>query len=195
VKPPVEPEPPDVSEVLEAINAGDESAVDRLFPIVYRELRRLAGVAMAREKAGQTLQPTALVHEAWLRLVRSPNQSWNSRGHFFTAAAEAMRRILIERARRYGRQKRGDNPQRVELTEDAAIQMPRPEEWVALDHALDRLESHDAQMANVVKLRFFAGFTAEEIASALGMSPRSVDRAWAESRAWLIRDMGRSADR
>jgi RNA polymerase sigma factor (TIGR02999 family) len=169
--------------------------VGRLFPIVYAELRRLAGVAMGRERAGQTLQPTALVHEAWLRLVRSPNQSWNSRGHFFTAAAEAMRRILIERARRYGRHKRGDNPQRVELTENAAVQMPRPEEWVALDQALDRLEAHDAQMANVVKLRFFAGFTSEEIASVLGTSPRSFDRAWAESRAWLIREMGGSADR
>jgi len=183
----------DVSEILESISGGDRSATDRLFPIVYAELRKIAGAAMARERAGHTLQPTALVHEAYLRLLGGAKTGWKSRGHFFAAAAEAMRRILIERARRYSRLKRGENPERVELTEDAAVYQPRPEELLALDQALDRLETHDPEMGRIVKLRFFAGLTVDETAELLGTSARSVDRTWAESRAWLIREMTRAA--
>jgi RNA polymerase sigma factor (TIGR02999 family) len=183
----------EVSAILEAIGPDDPSATDRLFPIVYAELRKLARVAMSREKAGHTLQPTALVHEVYLRLLGGANAGWKSRGHFFAAAAEAMRRILIERARRHSRLKRGENPERVELTEDAAVYQPRPEELLALDQALERLESHDPEMGRVVKLRFFAGLSVDETAELLGTSPRSVDRAWAESRAWLIREMSRAA--
>ncbi len=171
---------------------------DELLPLVYTELRRLAGARMAREGPGHTLEPTALVHEAYLRLVKDPDsgspeggqaRQWENRRHFFAAAAEAMRRILIERARRYARHKHGAGRQRVALGDELAIAEPDAEELLALDRCLDRLEARDAAMAQVVKLRFFAGLTVGETAAATGVSPRQVARLWSGARAWLRREM------
>jgi RNA polymerase sigma factor (TIGR02999 family) len=181
----------DLSPLLAAANAGDPDAPDQLFAAVYLELRSVARRAMAGERAGHTLQPTDLVHEAYLRLLRGRKVEWKSRGHFFAAAAEAMRRILIEDARLRGRLKRGGGEQRVELTSGVLVNLPRSEELLALDELLDRLEKLDAEMATVVKLRFFAGLTVEEAAEVLGTSPRSVERLWTESRAWLGRELTR----
>jgi len=174
-----------VTELLVEIGRGRRRAAEELLPIVYQELRKLARARMARERPGQTLQPTALVHEAYLRLVGDPGPKWDNRGHFFAAAAEAMRRILIERARRYARLKRGGELARIELDEQLVGAAPRSEELMALDQALTRLESIDPQMAAVVKLRFFAGLTTEETAQALGLSVRTAERHWTAARAWM----------
>jgi RNA polymerase sigma factor (TIGR02999 family) len=182
----------DVTKILQAIADGDKRSTDQLFPLVYEELRRIASTQFANEKVGQTLQPTALVHEAYLRLVGpigSENGSWDSRGHFFTAAAEAMRRILIDNARRKHRLKRGGEAARVPLSEvDQAVTSPQ-EELLALDEALQKLESVDAKQACLVKLRFFAGLTAEQAAATLGISISTAERKWAYARAWLRREM------
>ena len=166
----------------------DGGPTDELIMLVYGELRALARAWMAREPAGHTLPPTALVHEAYLRLVTDPDMKWENRRHFFGAAAEAMRRILIERARRVSRQRRGGDQERVELNEelvpDRAGQM---DEILLVNDALDELEAQDAQMAQVVKLRYFGGLTVEETAAALDLSPRSVNRNWTAARAWLKR--------
>jgi RNA polymerase sigma factor (TIGR02999 family) len=143
---------------------------------------------MARERPGQTLQPTALVHEAYLRLIADPAARWENRAHFFGAAAEAMRRILIERARRISRQKRGGGQAAVPLDEVEVAAPGEPEELLAIDLALTKLQAHDPEMAEVVKLRYFAGLTVEETAEALAMSPRGVNRAWTAARAWLKRE-------
>ena len=176
----------DVTRILSAIERGDPRAGGELLPLVYGELRRLAKQRLAREKPGQTLQATALVHEAYLRLVGDDaSGGWNSRGHFFAAAAEAMRRILVERARRRTRVKRGGGFERAEL-EPSALAAPEPDqELLALDEALTRLAAEDPQSAEVVKLRYFAGFTIPEAAEALGVSPRQADFLWAFARAWL----------
>ena len=177
----------DVTVLLDAAAAGDPKAAAQLLPLVYDELRRLAAQRLANEKPGQTLQATALVHEAYVRLVASPGgePAWNSRGHFFAAAAEAMRRILVEQARRKAAQKRGGGLARAELSE-AEVAAPEPNiDLLALDEALAKLAETDALAADLVKLRYFAGLTSEEAAAALGISSRTADRTWAYARAWL----------
>jgi len=175
----------DVTQLLSAIDAGDPQAADQLLPLVYEELRKLAARKMAQEKPGQTLQATALVHEAWLRLAGSNHQQWRGRSHFFGAAAEAMRRILIDKARRKASLKRGfDQP--LEELHESRIELTAPsDEILAVHEALDALAAEDAMAAAVVKLRYFVGMTIPEIAEALEISPRSTDRHWAFAKAWL----------
>ena len=178
----------DVTRILSAIDQGDPHAAEQLLPLVYEELRKLAAQKMAQEVAGQTLQATALVHEAYLRLVDADKvQHWNSRGHFYAAAAEAMRRILVEHARRKGSLKRGGGRQREELDEKNVVAPQAPGELLALDDALSQLAVTDAQAAELVKLRYFAGLTVKQAAESLGISPRAADFLWAFARAWLLR--------
>jgi len=178
----------DVTTILQAIREGDTDASDALLPLVYDELRRLARAKMAREPAGHTLQPTALVHEALLRLVQDEKVRWNGRGHFFGAAAEAMRRILIERARRKGRIKHGGNHRR-EALGDVSSPEDDPLDVLALDEAIDRLAAIDERKARIVKLRFFAGLSVEETAGALDLSASTVKSDWSYARAWLYREL------
>jgi RNA polymerase sigma factor (TIGR02999 family) len=177
--------------LLEAAAAGDPEVASQLLPLVYDHLRELARRKLATESPGQTLQPTALVHEAYMRLVSSPQTSWNGRKHFFAAAALAMRRILVERARAKRGPKRGGDRVRFSLeTVEPAGDVPVDElDWVALDGALDALQAHDADLADVVHLRYFAGLGVEEIGQALGRSERSIQRDWNIARAWLLRRM------
>jgi RNA polymerase sigma factor (TIGR02999 family) len=180
----------EVTRVLNAIEQGDLLAAEQLLPLVYDELRQLAAQKLAHEKPGQTLQPTALVHEAYLRLVDTEQaQHWSGRGHFFAAAAEAMRRILIEQARRKGRARHGGGRQRLDLDEALSIAQGPSDELLALDEAVGRLEEADPAAASLVKLRYFAGLTMPEAASALGLSLRSAERDWAYARAWLHREL------
>jgi RNA polymerase sigma factor (TIGR02999 family) len=180
----------DVTQALSAIERGDPQAAERLLPLVYDELRRLAAERLARERPGQTLDATALVHEAYLRLVDVEQaQSWNSRGHFFAAAAEAMRRVLVENARRKGCLKRGGGRARQELDEENVVAPEAPDDLLALDEALSRLAATDPQAAELVQLRYFAGLTVKQAAEALGISPRSADFLWAFARAWLLRKL------
>jgi RNA polymerase sigma factor (TIGR02999 family) len=175
----------EVTQILVRVEQGDPKAAGQLLPLVYEELRRLAAAKMAQEKAGQTLQATALVHEAWMRLAGSDQRQWGGRSHFFAAAAEAMRRILIDRARQKASLKRGQKLALEELHE-SQIEMTAPaEEILAVHEALDSLSAEDATAAEVVKLRYFVGMTIPEIAEALGISPRSADRHWLFARAWL----------
>ncbi len=180
----------EVTRILSAIEQGDPQAAEELLPLVYDELRRLAAQKLASEKASQTLQATALVHDAYVRLVDQKQcQNWNSRGHFFGAAAEAMRRILVDQARRRNAAKRGGQADRVELLE-SAIAAPEPDQDVlALSDALDVLSTVDPVAAKLVKLRFFAGLTMSEAAEALEMSVRSAHDIWAYARSWLHRKM------
>ena len=178
----------EVTRVLHAIGQGDPHAAEQLLPLIYDELRRLAAQKLAREKPGQTLQATALVHEAYLRLAgHGEGLQWDCRGHFFAAAAEAMRRILVERARRRESVKHGGGIQRVDLNDLRLEAEEGSEEILALDEALAELEQHDPQSAKLVKLRFFVGFTHEEAAQALGISRRAADRVWTLAKAWLYR--------
>src|SRR4051812_32800643 len=180
----------DVTQILNAIEQGDPRAAAELLPLVYDELRKLAAAHLADEKPGQTLQPTALVHEAYVRLVDVEQaRHWNSRGHFFAAAAEAMRRILVEAARRKGSRRRGGERRRCELLDGDLVSCPVSDELLDLDEALSKLGSMDAQAAEVVKLRVFAGMTVEEVAEHLGISPRTAKRSWAYARAWLGREL------
>ncbi|WP_146390092.1 ECF-type sigma factor [Allorhodopirellula solitaria] len=181
-----------VTQILNQIEGGDQQATEQLLPLVYQELRQLASRRMTHEKAGHTLQPTALVHEAFLRLVGGENsQAWEGRGHFFAAAAESMRRILIESARRRNAEKRGGHFQRAELADDAAAIDPDDSETLlALDDALTKLESMDTELARLVQLRYFTGLTIDQTAELLDVSPRTVKRNWAYARAWLKREMG-----
>jgi RNA polymerase sigma factor (TIGR02999 family) len=180
----------DVTQILAAIEHGDPHASEELLPLVYEELRKLATHRLAQEKAGQTLQPTALVHEAYLRLVDTEQaQRWNSRGHFFAAAAEAMRRILVENARRKGRTKRGGGRQRVDLDADPIARDMPAEQLLLLDEALNRLAERDAPAAQLVKLHCFAGLSIEQAAAALGMSSRSAYRDWNFAQTWLYREI------
>lgn len=182
----------DVTGILSAIEQGDPSAAEQLLPLVYDELRRLAAQWVAQEKPGQTLQATALVHEAYLRLVDVEQaQHWNSRGHFFAAAAESMRRLLIENARRKMRVKHGGEFQRHDLEALDLASPQTPDELVALSEALDRLAATNAPAAELVKLRFFAGLTNDEAAAALGVSPRKANQIWSYARAWLLESLGR----
>ncbi len=174
-----------ITQLLGEIAEGRALAADRLMPLVYTELRKLARNRLSRDPGIHSLQATALVHEAYVRLVGDPDYRWANRAHFFAAAAEAMRRIVIERIRHHGRLKHGGDLKRVSLAEDAARIEPRSDELLALDEALSRLEKKDAKMAHVVKLRYFVGLTIEETARALETSPRSVNRLWVASKAWL----------
>ena len=176
----------DVTRILSAINHGDPQAAEGLLPLVYDELRKLAAQKLAQEKPGQTLQATALVHEVYLRLVDTEKvQSWDSRGHFFAAAAEAMRRILVENTRRRGRLKRGGGRARTELLEADLVVDDPPDEVLAVDEALERLAAEDRQAAELVKLRYFAGLSVEEAAQALGLSRATAYRHWTYARAWV----------
>jgi len=176
----------DVTRILSALEAGDATAAADLLPLVYDQLRRLAAARLAGEKPGQTLSPTALVHEAYLRLVGDdPGRPWNGRGHFFAAAAEAMRRILINRARDKSRRKRGGGRRRVDLDRLDVVDHATPDGLLELDGALDRLAGEDRTCAELVKLRFFAGLTLEEAAAALGLARRTAYRHWAYARARL----------
>ena len=180
----------DVTQILEQIDSGDPAAAEQLLPLVYDELRKLAAARMARESPGQTLQATALVHEAYLRLMKDADQHWDDRGHFFAAAAEAMRRILVENARRKTAVKHGADYSRVELGTVDAGDAPPGTDLLALDEALGELEKHDSQAAALVKLRYFAGLSHQDAAVALGVSRRVADRLWALARAWLYRRLG-----
>jgi RNA polymerase sigma factor (TIGR02999 family) len=180
---------PDVTQILHAAEQGDEKAAAQLLPLVYKELRRLAAHKMAHEAPGHTLQPTALVHEAWLRLVGDEAPMFANRAHFFAVAAEAMRRILVESARRKKRIKHGGQLERVDLD---AVDVPLPlpaDELIALDNALERLTEIDRRSADVVKLCFFAGFSQEQAAKELGVSLRTTERLWKFARAWLFSEV------
>ena len=181
-----------MTQLLDAVRDGDEHAADRLLPLVYEELRKLAHQRMAHEPLGHTLDATSLVHEAYLRLVGDADSSapdWNSRGHFFGAAAEAMRRILVERARRYEREKHGAGARRLQMREGLAATEPESVDLIGLDEALARLEQRDPRMSEIVKLRFFAGLTIEQTALALAVTSRTVNRRWIAAKTWLRREM------
>src|SRR5207248_2075100 len=184
----------EVTSILSAIQAGDPAAAEQLLPLVYDEFRCLAAQQLAREKPGQTLQPTALVHEAYLRLVG--DQRFENRGHFFAAAAEAMRRILVENARRKGRDKHGGGRRRADADLDALMRAGPDEEILALHDALDEFAAHDPLKAKLVELRFFAGLTLRQAAECLNISLSTADRGWCYARAWLYAAMaGDSAEK
>jgi RNA polymerase sigma factor (TIGR02999 family) len=184
----------DVTRLLDAAAAGDRRAAADLLPLVYEELRKLAAARMAAESPGQTLQPTALVHEAYLRLVGPVDERrWDGRGHFFAAAAESMRRILVDAARRKQRDKHGGDFQRIDLDAAAPVAADPRHDLIALDEALTRLAAEDPQAARLVELRQFAGLTVAEAAEALGVSPRTADRLWLYARAWLHRELSDTA--
>jgi len=179
----------DVTRILNAIEQGAPKAADELLPLVYEELRLLAAQKLSQEKPGQTLQATALVHEAYIRLVEAENQSWNSRGHFFKAAAEAMRRILIENARRKKSAKRGGDLREIELPgANLAIESPS-DDLLALDEALNRLSAEEPSVADLVKLRYFGGLTIDQVAEIQGISRRTAIDHWAYARSWLAREV------
>ena len=181
----------EVTRILSSIEQGDPHAAEQLLPLVYNELRKLAAQKLAQERPGQTLQATALVHEAYVRLVEpDKDRHWDSQGHFFAAAAEAMRRILVDQARRKATLKRGGQSVRVDFNQ---VELPgdhRSAELLALDDAIDQLEGHDAQAAHLVKLRYFAGLSHQQAAEALGIGRRAADRLWALARAWLYQKIG-----
>jgi len=185
------PGPGAITELLELARAGNEPAVDQLVPLVYGELRRIAARFMRRERPGQTLQTTALVHEAYLRLLKDQDISFQNRAHFLGIAARSMRQILVEHARARDAEKRGGERRRITLDEAVAAGVPRDIDLLALDLALERLAVLDPNRARIVELRFFGGLTNEETAAALGVSPATVKRAWTVARAWLYRELTR----
>jgi RNA polymerase sigma factor (TIGR02999 family) len=183
----------DLTQILDAVARGDRQAAGQLLPQVYDELRRLAAQRLAHELPGQTLEPTALVHEAYVRLVGDdPGRPWENRGHFFAAAAEAMRRILVERARSKHRLKRGGGRARVVLDPELIAAPQASDDLLALDEALPKLAAQDPQVAELVKHRYFAGLTNKQAAEALGIAPRTADLRWAYARAWLLAELGGS---
>lgn len=183
----------DVTQILSQIESGDRSAAEQLLPLVYDELRRLAAAKLSHEKPGQTLQATALVHEAYVRLVGSEDKDWDSRGHFFAAAAESMRRILVENARHKRSRRAGGDWQRVELP-DIDVASPQPEvDVLALSEALEKLEARGPRKAALVKLRYFAGLTNQEAADALGISSATADNDWAYAKSWLKLHLSRDS--
>ena len=185
----------DVTRVLAAIERGDPCAAEQLLPLVYNELRKLAAQRLAGEKPGQTLQATALVHEAYVRLVDVDEaQPWNSRGHFFAAAAEAMRRILVEQARHKRSAKGGGQLLRVELHDEQLVAPSRNVDLIALDEALNKLANHDSRKAELVKLRFFAGLTIHQAAAALGIAESTADADWAYAKSWLRLELADASD-
>jgi RNA polymerase sigma factor (TIGR02999 family) len=182
----------DVTQIISEIERGDSGAAERLLPLVYNELRQLAAAKLAQEKAGQTLQATALVHDAYLRLIGPVDgapRRWENSGHFFAAAAEAMRRILVEQARHKGRLRRGGSRQRVDLDSACAVVQPPSIDLLALDEALTKLATNQPDKADLVKLRFFAGLTMPEAAAALGISLATAERHWTFARSWLYAQM------
>lgn len=182
----------EVTRILSDIEQGDPNAAEQLLPLVYEELRKLASAKLANEKPGQTLQATALVHEAYLRLVDvNKAQHWDSRGHFFAAAAESMRRILVQKARRKGRQKHGGDFRQIDVEVDEIASPSPSSEIVAVDAVLDDLESTNSQAALLVKLRYFAGMTVSEAAVSMAISSRKADKLWAYARAWLRSELDR----
>jgi RNA polymerase sigma factor (TIGR02999 family) len=183
----------DVTRILSAVQKG-EARASELLPLVYDELRKLAAQRLAREKPGQTLQATALVHEAFLRLVGDRDPAWNGRGHFFAAAAEAMRRILVENARRKRSERHGGGRERCEVRDGDRLAAPVGDEVLDLDAAPTRLAAVDPQAAELVQLRVFGGMSIDEVAGYLGISPRTAKRSWAYARAWLGRELGDYAD-
>ena len=182
----------DVTRILNALEHGHAGAADELLPLVYQELRVLAAQKLSKEPPGQTLQATALVHEAYIRLVGDDPQNWNGRGHFFAAAAEAMRRILVEGARRKKSAKRGGDRRRVDLEDWDITVHSSPDDLLALDEALTTLAEEDPVTADLVKLRYFAGLSLEQVAEILEISPRTAARYWAYGRVWLLREITRS---
>jgi RNA polymerase sigma factor (TIGR02999 family) len=179
----------DVTEVLAQIRGGDKRAADKLLPLVYDEFRALARHYLSQERANHTLQPTALVHEAYMKLVDQTRVDWQGRSHFFAVAAQAMRRILVDHARSRQREKRGGGRARVMLDEAVALSPQKDEDVLALDEALEKLAKLDARQAKVVELRFFGGLDVEEVAEALGVSKRTVEGDWTFARAWLSREL------
>jgi RNA polymerase sigma factor (TIGR02999 family) len=177
----------DVTQLLDKAAKGEPRASADLMPLVYEELRKLAAARMANEPEGHTLQPTALVHEAWLRLVRSEDQTWENRAHFFAAAAEAMRRILIENARRKARLKRGGGQQRLDIADLELAGATGDEKLLLVNAALERLHKEDPEKERLVVLKFFGGLTNQEVATSLGVTERTVERHWASAKAWLYR--------
>jgi RNA polymerase sigma factor (TIGR02999 family) len=178
----------EITRILDAIGQGNPQAADQLLPLVYEELRRLAAAKMALETPGQTLQPTALVHEAWLRLTGDEDRKWNDRTHFFSAAAEAMRRILIDNARRKNAHRHGGGHQRVHFDE-VNLATPNDDQMLAVNEALEKFAVKDKQKAELVKLRYFVGLTLEEAAEVLGISEATAKRQWAYARAWLFQEI------
>lgn len=191
---PSNPHSPQVTQLLALARDGDSRATDELLPVVYEELRRMARAHLSTERAGATLQPTALVHEAYIKLIGGADVSWNSRGHFFGAAAMAMRRILVDRARTNGALKRGGDRDRIELDERVMASEPGSQVMLAVEEALTELEAYDPFKARVVMLRFFTGLTIEEIARAMEMTPGQIKAAWEFSRAWMYARMKRAQD-
>ena len=184
----------DVTRILHSIEQGEAESTDELLPVVYDALRRMAAQKMSTEPAGQTLHPTALVHEAWLQLVDSPNQTWQNRAHFFGAASEAMRRLLIDRARRKQAKRRGAGAAHLDV-DDLEIAAPlADDQLIALNDALDRFAQLEPQQAELVKLRYFVGFKIEEAAEILGISKATATRWWAYARAWLFREISTSGE-
>ncbi|MHC4086690.1 MAG: ECF-type sigma factor [Planctomycetota bacterium] len=181
----------DVTRILNAIEQGDEKASEKLLPLVYEELRLLAAQKMAQERPGQTLQATALVHEAYIRLVEGADQNWNSKGHFFKAAAEAMRRILVENARLKKRFKHGGAHKKVDFDEAVLAIEELSDNLIALDEALGKLADEDPIKADLVKLRYFTGLTIEQVAGILGISRATADRYWSYTRAWLFHEINK----
>jgi RNA polymerase sigma factor (TIGR02999 family) len=180
----------EVTRILSAMESGDPQAAEKLLPLVYEELRKLAAQKLAQEKPGQTLQATALVHEAYLRLVDVDQENnWDSRGHFFAAAAEAMRRILIERARHKKSLKGGGGAARLDLQDQLVFTEDRGQELIEINEALEKLERHDSQAAALVKLRFFAGLKHQEVAEVMGLTRQAADRLWLMARTWLYRSL------
>jgi RNA polymerase sigma factor (TIGR02999 family) len=188
-----EPAPHEVTQILVALGAGDKAAAAELLPLVYDELRKLAHARMGKERQALTLEPTALVHEAYLRVIgRKDDKRWENRGHFFAAAAQAMRRILVERARHHGRVRHGGGRGRVALDDNAAATNADDTDLVALDEAMTKLEAVDPRKAQVVVLRYFGGLTVEETAAAMDLSPATIKNEWSFARAWLHREIARS---
>lgn len=183
------PEAGEVTRILSAIRNGNAQAAKELLPLVYEELRRLAALKMAHESPGQTLQPTALVHEAWLRLGGRENQAWNGRPHFFGAAAEAMRRILIDNARRKRARRHGGGQQRIDVQEIEIVVDVADDDLLEVNEALERFAAQDQQKAELVKLRYFTGLTIAEAAEILGVSAPTAKRWWAYARAWLHKEI------
>lgn len=183
------PDRADLTAVLNRAGQGDESAINRLLPLVYDELRALAQRLLQQERPGHTLQATALVHEAYIRLVKQDAIEWRGRGHFFAAAAQAIRRILVDHARAHRAAKRGGASDRLALSGTLAVSPEVGPDLIALDEALERLAGQHPRQAQIVAMRFFGGFTLQEIAEYLDISPRSVDGDWSFARAWLRREL------
>jgi RNA polymerase sigma-70 factor, ECF subfamily len=182
-------ENPDVTLLLSALTRGDEGAASKLIPAVYDELRRLAGSYMRRERVDHTLQATALVHEAYLKLIEQRSVNWQSRAHFFGVAAQLMRRILIDHARGHSRQKRGGDEQKISLDEALVFSEQQADELLAVDDSLNQLAKIDPRQAKIVEMRFFGGLSVEEAAEVLGVSPKTVKRDWSVAKAWLYADL------